>query len=790
MTAAEKASILVSRLSRHGGRLRFGMSGIEGFLEAIDANPDDPAPKLVYADWLDEKGKSELANAIRLANDPAPESGVVVRNPGLRVTGRSDGFWERFYYPQSLQRGSGPLSGTYHVVRDEGWRHDAGIRFVNDPVTETPHAVIQLTGTFRQPTSSPPLTNRIQVNLGEFATPHLHVAKELSDSMSLTPGHEPMKAKFDGAYAEMQSKEKTQPEKLARRHKREPRLNVKWRYDHERGPEINPFEAAAHQQGVALRRGSPERLAAGVGSDGGNHTVRDDAADYVAKYGPVFGIPPIGTSHRLKINEHLSRRTADAFEAMAHDPKNPEVKAAYDQLSREIMAQYEHALTRGNIKFQPWMREGQPYLSSQNMRNDVRNLRHLWFFPTVSPSQEHSFGATGGDLDPEFNPLVARTGHTLDGYKMTVNDALRAVHDLYGHAKEGYEFGPTGEFNAWAEHAKMFSPLALKALTTETSGQNSWVNFGPHLRRHDGSLPLPGESDFVHPSVRPYASQKVNILPDDVLADHMAAMHEQPVEKFSRLTDQLIRFVKPQFSPEMLRPFQHPALGEIANSTLRSAHDNVVNHPMKALAHSTYADALESAATTLGKSLAPTDSIKDLAAKSKPIQQARSISALHRAFVKQGSVGQWGQFVGEHGPKQNLAKRKFSDSDVYQFLDGYMGGMVFAESDEDGNPLDRNYDKSDIHPNTQHKMLRDSKEFLADHGHLIGEDEDLATAGHDFWLTRNHHGSGFWDGDWKNKKELTDAAHSFGEDSVYVDDGGLIRSHDEGQPAPKGWDHV
>jgi hypothetical protein len=37
------------------------------------------------------------------------------------------------------------------------------------------------------------------------------------------------------------------------------------------------------------------------------------------------------------------------------------------------------------------------------------------------------------------------------------------------------------------------------------------------------------------------------------------------------------------------------------------------------------------------------------------------------------------------------------------------------------------------------------------------------TGGVDFWLTRNHHGAGFWDrGDESFFKELTDAAHAFG----------------------------
>ena len=52
---------------------------------------------------------------------------------------------------------------------------------------------------------------------------------------------------------------------------------------------------------------------------------------------------------------------------------------------------------------------------------------------------------------------------------------------------------------------------------------------------------------------------------------------------------------------------------------------------------------------------------------------------------------------------------------------------------------------------------------------------DDAQIAHDFWLTRNRHGAGFWDrglgvlGDL-----LTDAAHAWGESDLYLGDDGLI----------------
>lgn len=52
---------------------------------------------------------------------------------------------------------------------------------------------------------------------------------------------------------------------------------------------------------------------------------------------------------------------------------------------------------------------------------------------------------------------------------------------------------------------------------------------------------------------------------------------------------------------------------------------------------------------------------------------------------------------------------------------------------------------------------------------------DAGQAGHDFWLTRNGHGAGFWDrGLGERGDRLTKAAHVYGESSPYVGDDGLM----------------
>lgn len=57
-----------------------------------------------------------------------------------------------------------------------------------------------------------------------------------------------------------------------------------------------------------------------------------------------------------------------------------------------------------------------------------------------------------------------------------------------------------------------------------------------------------------------------------------------------------------------------------------------------------------------------------------------------------------------------------------------------------------------------------------------GEYSVSQQAAHDFWLTRNGHGAGFWDGDWPepNASTLDGIAKTFGECSPYLGDDGLI----------------
>lgn len=222
-----------------------------------------------------------------------------------------------------------------------------------------------------------------------------------------------------------------------------------------------------------------------------------------------------------------SKRIADAYDELVDNPTEPAVKSAYDAMAKETLEQYASILDKG-YKIEIWEGEGEPYKNSAEMIADVRDNKHMYIF-----SAEAGFGE--GEITPEKraeNAMLAETEYKdVTGKTLLVNDVFRFVHDFFGHTELGNGFGPIGEENAWMVHSRMYSPEARRAMTTETRGQNSWVNFNKGLRRDDGSMPKRGDADYIPLAQRPFAEQKMGLLPDDVAFPEGAPVKAQaPVE--------------------------------------------------------------------------------------------------------------------------------------------------------------------------------------------------------------------------------------------------------------------
>lgn len=113
-----------------------------------------------------------------------------------------------------------------------------------------------------------------------------------------------------------------------------------------------------------------------------------------------------------------------------------------------------------------------------------------------------------------------------------------------------------------------------------------------------------------------------------------------------------------------------------------------------------------------------------------------------------------------------------------EFTAAYITAALWAGTDDSDTPLDANYSAAHIHPDTIAAMVADCARFREDPRTATAVAENLSGAGHDFLLTRNGHGAGFWDGDWPEEvgTYLTDRCRTFGQIDFYVGDDGRIHA--------------
>ena len=115
-----------------------------------------------------------------------------------------------------------------------------------------------------------------------------------------------------------------------------------------------------------------------------------------------------------------------------------------------------------------------------------------------------------------------------------------------------------------------------------------------------------------------------------------------------------------------------------------------------------------------------------------------------------------------------------TERDVRTFLSGYWGAVDFTASDSDGEPIDASA-RHELPAETVADMEETATDFLQAQWVWLHSCDDLSDAGHDFHLTRNRHGAGFWDGDWGELGDrLTEAAKVYGSCEVcQFEDGSL-----------------
>lgn len=136
--------------------------------------------------------------------------------------------------------------------------------------------------------------------------------------------------------------------------------------------------------------------------------------------------------------------------------------------------------------------------------------------------------------------------------------------------------------------------------------------------------------------------------------------------------------------------------------------------------------------------------------------------------------------------------------DIDDFTRHYLIAALWSSNDESddagGDPMDANYSLEDIDPDTVASAYTDcldfqdankadlhlAYQFYTENGNAAHPDAGSpeACAGHDFWLTRNGHGVGFWDRgmDKALGERLSAASRDCGEINLYVGDDGKLHT--------------
>lgn len=159
---------------------------------------------------------------------------------------------------------------------------------------------------------------------------------------------------------------------------------------------------------------------------------------------------------------------AKHYDALPVEDTSEDTRRCYAALCRELRAQFEVLRSYVDVQFT----ETDPYETVTQMFADLERHQLRVF--------------TGGE------PL-ART-HALARVALpsglTFNHIFRAVHDGLAHYPKRNDFTALGELRAFVAHAALLSPDAIRAIATETIGQQGYLRtFGDYAPQKFALLP-------------------------------------------------------------------------------------------------------------------------------------------------------------------------------------------------------------------------------------------------------------------------------------------------------------
>jgi hypothetical protein len=130
---------------------------------------------------------------------------------------------------------------------------------------------------------------------------------------------------------------------------------------------------------------------------------------------------------------------------------------------------------------------------------------------------------------------------------------------------------------------------------------------------------------------------------------------------------------------------------------------------------------------------------------------------------------------------------KTTKADFPEFFQAYLttalwSSVISDDSTEhpnkDGDPFDAHFSTSDFTDEALETLRAHAFSFWSRAWFYIDSetpparctrDMDAGSAGHDFWLTQNGHGTGFWDGDWPTYgDQFTKLSKCYPEINLYI----------------------
>lgn len=154
---------------------------------------------------------------------------------------------------------------------------------------------------------------------------------------------------------------------------------------------------------------------------------------------------------------------------------------------------------------------------------------------------------------------------------------------------------------------------------------------------------------------------------------------------------------------------------------------------------------------------------QELCDRVRRIGRGKAVSDM-QAMLLESAMAAWSEVrsagvksAAVHLPREEVMQTEavkesliVSDTNMEQFVSGYLVAALWSSNSCDGTPLDVLYRLSDISEKSRARARRECAEFVMSNAEDIkaaasSPGYSWGSAGHDFWLSRNGHGTGFWD---------------------------------------------